>query len=330
MDWHSEARSINMDLLDFEFSDRSRLAVRLAGKTLGDSANASTDAVVLLHGTTGSSDQYLQPEFADALFGPGKPLDIDRHFIILPDALGHGMSSKPSDAPIAPFPRYGYQDMVTAQHRFVTEAIGVSHLRLVMGASMGGMQTWMWGALYHGMMDGLIAVASVPERISGRNLLFRRLLVDLVRGDLDREGASPRPGRGLAAAWSLFQLMAESPAHLAQILPDIDAADSFIQDLSKKSHSQHPLDVIAEFDASWDYDPAPLLPHITAPLLAINFVDDAINPTELGGIDRAIKMVATGKAITLPVIAGSRGHQNLRRPELWGEWIQSFLHAITS
>ena len=329
MDWIGEARRVELNVPGFTFSDGSLMDVRLTGRTLGNIANAATHTVMLLHGTIGSSEQYLEPEFADILFGPGKSLDIDRHFVVLPDALGHGGSSKPSDTPDERFPRYGYHDMVSAQHHFVTTALGISHLRLVMGASHGWHADMDVGRPFprhdgRPSCDSQRARAHIGPKLAVQTIAHRARSRRFGGGGAERQG-----GKGLTAAWVLFHLMAGSPAGLEQELPDIDAADDFIREMSDKIRAQHPLDVIAEFDASWDYDPATLLQRIVAPLLAINFADDAINPTELGGITKAIANVRLGRAVTLPASPGSLGHQNLRQPERWADWVRSFLQTKT-
>ena len=201
MDWKQTAAEAAFIAEGFAFSNSARMDVRLAYRTLGAPAPGHDNAVLMLHGTTGSGKQFLQPAFADAMFGPGGPLDIREHFIILPDAIGHGGSSKPSDGMGQSFPRYGYADMVAAQHRLVTKELRLHRLRLVMGASMGGMQTWMWGGRYPEMMDALMPVASLPECVTGRNLLWRRLLLQMARlGEPDRPGTPPHglgPGMGV-------------------------------------------------------------------------------------------------------------------------------------
>ena len=204
MDWDWEHASVEeaFTAKRFAFSDGARMDARLAYRTLGTLAPGRCNAALLLHGTTGSGRQFLQPAFADAMFGSGGPLDASEHFIILPDAIGHGGSSKPSDGMGRSFPRYGYADMVAAQHCLVREALGLHRLRLVMGTSMGGMQTWLWGGRHPDMMDALMPVASLPERVTGRNLLWRRLLLQVAQIDEpDRPGTSPH---GLGLAWVLF------------------------------------------------------------------------------------------------------------------------------
>ena len=263
MDWQPAPTEGLFVAQSFAFSGGERMDVRLAYRTLGTLAPDRGNAALLLHGTTGSGRQFLQPAFAGAMFGPGCPLDARSYFIILPDAIGHGGSSKPSDGLERSFPCYGYADMVAAQHRLVTEGLGLQRLRLVMGTSMGGMQTWMWGGRHPDMMDALMPVASLPERVTGRNLLWRRLLLQLAR--VDEPGRHDAPPRGLGLAWVLFQMMAASPARLAEQLRSTEQADAYIQSVADEALArEHLLDVIREFEASQDYDPAENLLRIKA------------------------------------------------------------------
>jgi len=325
MNWQDTSNDGSFTAEGFVFADGGRTDLRLAYRTLGSLAPDKGNAVLLLHGTVGSGQQFLQPAFADALFGAGEPLDAREFFTILPDAIGHGSSSKPSDGMGHDFPHYSYADMVGAQHRLVTEGLGLRRLRLVMGTSMGGMQTWMWGERYPDMMDALMPVASLPERVTGRNLLWRRLLLQVAQ--LDEPGQSKSPPHGLGLAWALFQMMASSPARLAEQLGSPEEADACIQSIAEQALARESLlDVTWEFEASRDYDPAPHLARIRAPLLAVNFADDAVNPAELGVMDRMIAQVENGRAVLLPATNASRGHQTLSEPALWREHLRELLH----
>lgn len=207
--------------------------------------------------------------------------------------------------------------MVAAQHLVVTEALKLRRLRLVLGASMGGMQTWMWGGLYPDMMDALMPIASVPDRITGRNLLWRRLLLQIAR--LEETGHPvDRTPSGLGLARVLFMIIAGSPARMAESLNNADEADAYIRAVAKDTLEHQNLpDTTAEFVASWDYDPGILLSRIKAPLRAVNFADDAVNPIELGMLDRMIEQVPGGRAVTLAATPDSRGHQTLSNPAAW-------------
>lgn len=325
-DWDSKAKSSIYAVDNFRFHDGPQIPVRLAYHTLGSLNAAADNAVMLLHGTTGSGRQFLQPSMADFLFGKDQPLDVTQFFVIMPDAIGHGESSRPSEGLGPEFPRYGYSDIVEGQRRLLTEELGIERLRLLLGTSMGGMQTWMWGQRYP-EQQALMAIASLPERITGRNLLWRRMLIRLIQSDPGYAGGrydEQPPGVGHAMA--LFSLMTGSARHMASDLRSTAAADSGIQETeSRAMNSEDANDLIWEFDASRDYDPAPGLKEIRAPLLAVNFEDDELNPIELGGLERAIAEVARGRATTLPAGSQTRGHQTLRFAEVWcdslAEWL---------
>jgi homoserine O-acetyltransferase len=325
-DWLDTAREADHFVHGFKFADGSELDLRLHYRMLGVLAPDRSNAVLMLHGTTGGGKQFLQPGTADFLFAKGQPLDARKYFIIFPDAIGHGGSSKPSDGLEADFPRYCYGDIVDAQHRLVTEGLGLEHLRLVLGTSMGGMQTWMWGERYPHMMDALLPIASLPEQVDGRNLLWRRLLMKIVRLDAEHVGAAQlAPGLGLA--WNVFRLMVDSPARLTTAFAGPGEADAYIDGIAEEAlKTEKANDVIWEFDASCDYDPSGGLGLIEAPLLAVNFADDELNPSELGGLERAIAQVKRGQAVTLAAGPKSHGHQTLRFAEVWRDCVRQLLH----
>jgi homoserine O-acetyltransferase/O-succinyltransferase len=327
MDWLKEARTATYTLPGFKFAEGGALDVRLHYRTLGVLAADRRNGVLMLHGTTGASKQFLQPSTADFLFAEGPPLDVSKYFIIMPDAIGHGGSSKPSDGLETAFPRYCYADIVEAQHRLVREALGLQRLRLILGTSMGGMQTWMWGERYPEMMDALLPIASLPERVDGRNLLWRRLLIKIIQlWQNERCGASAQQPSSLGLAWTLFELMVDSPARLRDAFAGPSDADNHIQSVAEEALKvQKANDVIWEFDASRDYDPSAGLGLIQARLLAVNFADDELNPVELGGLERAIAQVKSGHAITVPIGPNSRGHQTLRMAEVWQDYVRQLL-----
>jgi homoserine O-acetyltransferase/O-succinyltransferase len=326
-DWKSTAKPGQHTISDFRFADGRRLDVTLAYHTLGSLDSRAGNAVMLLHGTTGSGQQFLQPSTADFLFGSGQPLDVSRFFVILPDAIGHGRSSRPSDGLGPDFPRYGYGDIVEGQHRLLVQGLGIERLRLLLGTSMGGMQTWLWGERYPDVAQALMAIASLPERITGRNLLWRRMLIRLIESDPGYAGGRyAKQPAGLGHAMALFQLMVGSPAQMASDLGSIEAADVHVNQVEAQAlDGEDANDVIWEFDASRDYDPGPLLDAIRAPLLAVNFTDDELNPTELGGLERAVAMVPYGRGVTLPAGPQSRGHQTLRFAETWSDHLAGLL-----
>jgi homoserine O-acetyltransferase/O-succinyltransferase len=326
-DWKSRAEPGQHMISDFRFDDGRRLDIALAYHTLGSLDSGGGNAVMLLHGTTGSGQQFLRPPAADFLFGSGQPLDVSRFFVILPDAIGHGGSSRPSDGLGPDFPRYGYGDLVEGQHRLLVQGLGIERLRLLLGTSMGGMQTWLWGERHPEVAQALMAIASLPERITGRNLLWRRMLIRLIESDPGYAGGRyAKQPAGLGHAMALFQLMVGSPVQMASGLGSVDAADAQIHQVEAQAlDGEDANDVIWEFDASRDYDPAPELHAIRAPLLAVNFADDELNPVQLGGLERAIAQVRHGRAMTLPVGPKSRGHQTLHVAQVWRDHLADLL-----
>jgi len=324
----SGVQSTSFNVPAFEFDSGERLTVRLHYQTLGARAPLDDNVVLMLHGTTGSGKQFLQPETANALFGRGQPLDLERYFVVLPDAIGHGSSSRPSDGLGTGFPKYTYADIVRAQHQLVTEHLGLRHLRLVLGTSMGGMQTWMWGESYPDMMDALMPIASLPEPITGRNLLMRRMMLELIRSDPDyrRGPAKSCKPPSLGMAWNLFKLLVDSPSHMAREFTDAGAVDDYIRALAAEALSAEDAnDIIWEFEASRDYNPGPALDRIKAPLIAVNFEDDEINPVSLGVLSRAIVKLRHGRAVTLQRGPLSRGHQTLAIAEVWSDSLRELL-----
>src|SRR5881396_3438330 len=292
---------------DFRFTSGEtlpelRLHYRTLGKPEKDSEGKTTNAVVIMHGTTGSGAQFIRPEFAGELFGKDQPLDATKFFIVLPDGIGHGKSSKPSDGIHAKFPPYGYIDMVEADYRLLTEGLGVNHARLVMGTSMGGMHTWLWGELHPDFMDALMPLASLPTQISGRNRAWRRLIIDAIRTDPAwQDGNYKSQPRGLRVALEIGWLMSNNPLQRFKEAPTLaktdEVLDKFVEQIIKTDDAN---DVLYALEASHDYDPEPNLEKIRAPLLAINSADDLINPPELGILEREIKRVPRGRAIMIP------------------------------
>lgn len=322
----------DITLRDFAFASGEVLPeLRLHYRTLGtprrDAAGIVRNAVLILHGTTGSGAGFLSEQFAGELFRPGQPLDAATFFIILPDGIGHGQSSKPSDGLRARFPHYAYADMVTAQYRLLTEGLGVSHLRLVMGTSMGGMHTWMWGESYPEAMDALLPLASLPVQIAGRNRMMRRMVVDPIRNDPEwRLGEYTTQPRGLTTAIYTLLFMTSSPLYWQTQAPTREAADRLFDELvSRQVARLDANDVLYAFDASRDYDPAPGLERIRAPLVAINSADDQVNPPELGILEREMKRVQHGEHVLIPVGEKTRGHGTHSLPALWKEHLARLL-----
>ena len=317
---------------DFRFRSGETLpALRLHYRTLGeprrDANGRVTNAVLIVHGTTGSGAQFLRPSFAGELFEPGGLLDANRYYIVLPDAIGHGDSSKPSDGLRGRFPRYGYEDMVVAQHRLLAEGLGVNHLRLVMGTSMGGMHTWLWGGMYPDFMDALLPLASLPTQISGRNRVWRRIVMDSIRNDPAWQGGqySSQPP-GLRTAMAMLFLMSSNPLVRQQEMPTLQESDAvFDAWLSRAMEGADANDLLYQVQASWDYDPGRYLEKIEAPLVAVNFADDLINPPELGILERETRRVRQGRAVLVPAGPETRGHGTHTLAAAWKEELARLL-----
>jgi homoserine O-acetyltransferase/O-succinyltransferase len=307
-----------------------RMHYRTLGQPQRDSQGVVRNAVLILHGTTGSGAQFLLPEFAGELFGPGQPLDVSRYFLVLSDGIGHGKSSKPSDGLRAQFPNYGYRDMVEAQYRLLTEGLKVNHLRLVMGTSMGGMHTWLWGEIHSDFMDALMPLASLPAQISGRNRVWRRIIIDSIRAAPDwRDGRYQAQPHGLRLAAEMLYFMGENPALRVKEAPTLRQADAVLDTFVTKFCSNYDAnDVLYALEASHDYDPGPGLEQIKAPLLAINSADDLINPPDLGILEREIKRVPNGRAIVIPESDQTVGHGSHTKAVLWEKDLATLLkHA---
>jgi homoserine O-acetyltransferase/O-succinyltransferase len=320
---------------DFKFQSGEilpelRIHYRTLGKLEKDAQGKTTNAVLIMHGTTGSGAQFIRPEFAGELFGKDQPLDAKKFFIVLPDGIGHGKSSKPSDGMHAKFPRYGYLDMVEAQHRLLTEGLGVNHARLVMGTSMGGMHTWLWGELHPDFMDALMPLASLPTQISGRNRAWRRMVIDAIRNDPAWNGGEYPAGAGqppsLRTAAEMLWFMSSNPVLRQKEAPSLaktdELLDKFVEQIVKTDDAN---DVLYALEASHDYDPGPNLEKVRAPLLAINSADDLINPPELGILEREINRVPKGRAIVIPTTDKTRGHGSHTVAALWKDQLMKLL-----
>ena len=317
---------------DFKFASGETLPelqihYRTLGKIDKDAQGKITNAVLIMHGTTGSGAQFIRPEFAGELFGKDQPLDATKFFIVLPDGIGHGKSSKPSDGMHAKFPRYGYIDMVEAQYRLLTNGLGVDHARLIMGTSMGGMHTWLWGEQHPSFMDALIPLASLPTQISGRNRGWRRMVIDAIRNDPAwNEGEYETQPPSLRTAAEMLWLMSSNPVLRQKEAPSLattdEVLDKFVEQIVKADDAN---DVLYALEASHDYDPGPNLEKIRAPLLAINSADDLINPPELGILEREIKRVPHGRAFVIPLSDKTRGHGSHTIAALWKDQLSILL-----
>jgi homoserine O-acetyltransferase len=317
---------------DFRFTSGETLPeLRLHYRTLGaprkDAAGIVRNAVLIMHGTGGTGAQFTGANFDGELFGAGQPLDTSKYFIILPDDIGHGRSSKPSDGLRAKFPRYGYVDMVEAEYRLVTQGLGVNHLRLAMGTSMGGMHTWMWASRYPDFADAWMPLASLPTQISGRNRVWRRVVIDAIRNDPEwRTGDYAAQPPSLRTAAQMLWLMSSNPILRQSAAPTRGDADRVIdQYVANYIKTGDANDLLYAFEASHDYDPGPGLEKISAPLVAINSADDIINPPELQILEREIKRVAKGRAIVLPLTDRTAGHGTHTLAAVWKQHLMELL-----
>ena len=323
----------NYVVKDFRFHNGHALpTLRLHYTTLGhprrNSAGQVTNAVLLLHATGQTGHQFLMPSFAGVLFGPGEPLDARRYYIILPDDLGHGQSSKPSDGLRMKFPRYDYADMVRAQHLLVTRGLGVNHLRLVGGTSMGCMHTWLWTEDYPRFMDAALPFSCMPVPIVGRNWIARQMIIDDIRDDpaWDNGNYTKEPESGLRGALGLLFFLISSPLHEQQLYPTRQAAARFARQFMKNELAHVDADdMLYQWNSSRHYDPEPRLGEIRAWVMAINSADDQVNPPELGIAQREIRKVKRGRFVLLPITSQTRGHITHSRPAVWKQYLAQLL-----
>ncbi len=318
---------------DFRFTSGEVLPeLRLHYRTLGqperDASGTVRNAVLIIHGTGGHGGVFTaNPFFGGELFVPGGVLDATRYFLIMPDALGHGQSTKPSDGLRARFPRYGYTDMVEAQYRLLTEGLGVNHLRLVMGTSMGGMHTWVWGTRHPDFMDALMPLASLPTQVAGRNRVWRRVAIDAIRNDPEWQGGdySTQP-QSLRTVQQMLFLVSSNSVLRQEMMPTLAESDAVIDLVIRNGmKTSDANDYLYALESSYDYDPGPSLEKIRAPLFAINSADDLINPPELGILEREIKRVPKGRAIMIPMGPETQGHGSHSVAALWKHHLAELL-----
>jgi len=322
---------------DFTFASGETLPeLKIHYRTLGtprrDASGVVRNAVMVLHGTGGTGGAFLSRTFGGELFGSGQLLDATRYFIVLPDGIGHGKSSKPSDGLHARFPKYTYDDMVRAQHAMLVDGLKVNHLRLVMGISMGAMHCWVWGEMYPDFADGLVPLASAPVQIAGRNRVMRTMIMDSITHDPAWKSGeyATQPHAGLVGAVNLLMMMTSSPLQWHKTAPTRDAADTWYEEqIASRVASTDANDMLYQYNASRDYDPSPNLEKITAPLLAINSADDVVNPPELGIMERLMPRVKHGKYVLIPTSDKTRGHGTHSLPAVWGSYLTDFMRELT-
>ncbi|HTO97220.1 MAG TPA: alpha/beta fold hydrolase [Myxococcales bacterium] len=313
-------------LRDFRFASGESLPeLRIHYRTLG---TPGAPAVLVLHGTTGSGAQFLGDSFAGELFGPGQPLDAATHFIVLPDNIGHGRSSKPSDGLRARFPHYGYRDMIEAQRRLLTEKLGVNHLRLIAGTSMGCMHSWMWAEAQPRFMDAVLALACLPVQIAGRNRVLREFVADSIRSDPAWNGGNytAPPVGGLRGALEVLFFLGSAALPLQAQAPSRDEADKLAREwMAKRLAATDANDFLYAFESSRDYDPSPGLEKIEAAVTAVNSQDDEVNPPELGILEKEIRRVKRGKAVVLSIGPLTRGHGTHTNAPAWKDQLSDLL-----
>ncbi|HWD00062.1 MAG TPA: alpha/beta fold hydrolase [Candidatus Sulfopaludibacter sp.] len=317
---------------DFAFHTGEKLPdLRIHYTTIGtpvrDAAGHVRNAVIVMHGTGGTGRPFLSPTFGGILFGKGQPLDAEKYFIILPDDIGHGKSSKPSDGLHMKFPAYDYADMVRAEYALVHDGLHVDHMRLVMGTSMGAMHTWLWGEMYPDFMDALMPLASAPVEIAGRNRMFRAMIIQAIRSDPDWKNGeyTAPPANGLIAAQYALWMMTSSALQLHKANPTHEKSDAAVASLRQRAVRSDANDMLYQFECSTDYNPSPDLEKIKAPLYAINSADDEVNPPELGILEREIKRVKNGRYILIPTSDETRGHGTHSRPAVWQNYLIELL-----
>jgi len=318
----------NFEFRSGETLPELRLHYTTLGKPVRNAGGRVTNTVLILHGTGGSGHQFLQPIFAGELFGPGQLLDATRYFIILPDGIGHGKSSKPSDGMHARFPSYDYDDMVAGHYRLLTEGLGVNHLRLILGTSMGCMHSFVWGETYPGFMDALMPLACQRVQIAGRNRAFRKMMMDAIRNDPEWKGGeyTAEPQQALRTVLDLLLIAGSAPLYMQQTYPTREAADKYLDDTFKaRLAGMDANDTLYHFNASRNYDPSPQLGKITAHVMFINSADDFINPPELGIAEREIKKVKNGRFVLLPISDETRGHGTHTRAAVWKQYLAELL-----
>lgn len=320
---------------DFHFKSGETLAeLRLHyltfGKPVRDAAGRVTNAVLILHGTGGSGRQFLAPQFAGVLFGPGQLLDVSRYYVILPDNIGHGKSSKPSDGMHAHFPQYDYDDMVAAQHELLEKGLGVNHLRLIMGTSMGCMHSWVWGETYPDFMDAMMPLACLPVQIAGRNRVWRKMVIDGIRQDPDWKNGdyTTEPRAALQISADFLIIAGGAPLQMQKSMPTRDDADKFLAESMPRITSHLDAnDLLYAVSASRNYNPSPGLEKITVPVMFVNSADDFINPPELEIAEREIKRVKNGKFVLIPISDQTHGHGTHTCAAVWQQYLKELLET---
>ncbi|WP_213736133.1 alpha/beta fold hydrolase [Bradyrhizobium sp. dw_411] len=328
------AKQADVDYENYTFRSGEKLdKVRIHYATMGTPHRGKDgevdNAVLVQHWTGADSRAVLTPLYTKSLYDPGQPLDAQKYYLIFTDNVGHGRSSKPSDGLRTKFPNYGYLDMVDLQHRLVTETLGIKRLHAILGMSMGGMNAWQWAEAYPDAMDGVMPVVTLPIKVSGRNLIWRRMAIDYIKGDPEwNDGNYKGSLRGWTQAYELLRLMIDGVPHMQAIAPDGAGADKFIAEAKAQSAAANPTDVLYSLKSSADYDPEPELGKIKAKLFALNFGDDEFNPDELNLLETLTPRVKNGRYVVQPGSPESFGHLTMAHPELWSKHVAEFMREL--
>lgn len=312
-----------------ETLENLKLHYATLGQPKRDEKGQITNAVLILHWTGASGAQMLSDEFKASLYAPGKPLDANKYFLIFPDSLGHGQSSKPSDGLKTKFPHYGYLDMVELQHKLIVDQLGISHLKYILGTSMGGMQTWLWTILYPTFMDGAMTIVCLPEKVKGRNLLWRQLIVNAIRNDPEwKNGEYVSQPYSLIASWPFAKMLLDGVPHMQALVTDVEKATTFINEGIGDARKKDANDLLYILKASEDYNPEPNLENIQTKVFALDFTDDQLDPVELGTLNRLIKRVKNGKAVIQDGNDQTYGHMTMAHPHLWSSQVADFIQFV--
>lgn len=321
---------------DYLFRNGERLSdLKMHFYTLGtpkkNEQGEVINAVLMLHYTGASGQAMLTENFMSSLYTPGQPLDVNKYFIIIPDSIGHGQSSKPSDSLLMQFPHYGYLDMVDLQHKLITEKLGLKHLKMILGTSMGGMHTWLWTELYPSFMDGAMTIVCQPTSVTGRNLLWRQMIVQAIKNDPKwQNGTYTGPLQGFLSTWPFARMLLDGVPHLHKQITNHEQALQFINEASEEASKKEAIDILYVLEASADYDPEPNLGKIQTKLFALDFTDDQLDPIELNLLKTLIVRVKNGRAIIQEGNSSSYGHLTMAHPELWKHQVQAFISWIDS
>jgi homoserine O-acetyltransferase/O-succinyltransferase len=319
---------------NYHFRDGETLpSLRVHYLTLGtphrDAQGQIDNAVLVLHWTSADSKAVTTQAYTKSLYEAGRPLDAGRYFLIFPDAIGCGLTSKPSNGLRAKFPNYGYGDMVDIQHKLVAETLGIKHLHAILGMSMGGMNAWQWAEAYPDEMDGVMPVVSLPIKVSGRNAIWRHLAVDMIRDDPAYQGGNyTGPLTGVARAYALLRMMIDSVEHLQAVAPDGDSTDTLLAQLAAQSRGIDPNDLLYSLKSSGDYDPEPHLSAIRTKLFALNFDDDEFNPDRLGALETLTPTIPGARYVVQKGTANTPGHLTMTRPDLWVQHVGTFMQEL--